>query len=179
MTLFFIKMNKLYWFFSGVGITLFILFLFYVSFVLSSPFGDKELPAINTDVFTTEEKCVENDLFWNDVDMACVSEIRLEAELIKDGDAVVDHLRDHLVYKKFKLIYPDSTEVVLLRDIPSLFVDQSDSYGNVLQLHISKSHDMSHYEYLIYCYAKGSHTPQWVLDGTDLDFLSKTDCLLD
>ena len=172
-------MDKKYWIPIGVSVLLIVLFVLTVT-VFSCGGCNDNPQATDFGAFTTKEECTANDLFWDDADMACVLEIRLEAELLEDGgDGIVGHLREHPTYEKFKSLYPNSTETILLSNAPKLFVDQRDDRGNVLQLLVSKGHDAQHYEYLVSCYSGTPSAWQYVPHETAHDFLGKNDCLLD
>jgi len=51
---------------------------------------------------------------------------------------MVDELKEHAVYKKFKAMYPDSEEAWGLHDFPFGLIRQADGHGNTLALQIAK-----------------------------------------
>jgi len=51
---------------------------------------------------------------------------------------MVDELKEHAVYKKFKATYPDSEEAWGLHDFPFGLIRQADGHGNTLVLQIAK-----------------------------------------
>ena len=93
--------------------------------------------------------------------------------------AMIDEFREHEIYKKFKLMYPNSTESYSLYESPALEVKQSDNHNNTLNLMILKGDDIHAYYYSVICDTDRWLKPQGVPFEAAFDFLDDNDCLQD
>ena len=91
--------------------------------------------------------------------------------------AMIDEFREHEIYKKFKSMYPNSTESYALYESPGLEVEQSDNHNNTLSLMISKGDDVRPYYYSVICSTDRWLKPQGVPFEAAFDFLDDNDCL--
>lgn len=92
--------------------------------------------------------------------------------------AMIDEFREHEIYKKFKSMYPNSTESYALYERPALEVKQSDNHNNTLSLMILKGDDIHPY-YSVICSTDRWLKPQGVPFEATFDFLDDNDCLQD
>ena len=91
---------------------------------------------------------------------------------------MIDEFREHEIYKKFKSMYPNSTESYALYENPGLEVEQSDNHNNnTLRLLISKGDDVRPYYYSVICSTDRWLKPQGVPFEAAFDFLDDNDCL--
>lgn len=88
---------------------------------------------------------------------------------------MIDEFREHAIYKKFKSVYPNSTETAYLYINTILHVEQSDIYGNKILLSISKTSYTYPYHFF---YAICTNNNGAMLEEV-FDFLDDNDCLQD
>lgn len=98
-----------------------------------------------------------------------------------EGDEWYGEYKKHTIYKKFKTMYPESTDEFSFttNGTPVLRVYQYDNHGNVMDLTLLKCGGMMPFCYDVSCLLYGNASHKGVPFEPAFEFLDSAECLLD
>ena len=104
---------------------------------------------------------------------------RFDNTITAEDKKIFSMFREHDIYKKFKTMYPDSTEKVSPSKAHILEARYNDSYNNEIMLMMIFDNENYHYWYYVACSSDRFMKPNGGIGIEAFDYLENNQCILE